>query len=69
MHIGPGSAILACMSNPAETATDEDDGSSRLILRLIFAGVGMMAIAGAFMWWTFGPSMFVTLVNTAMNCF
>ena len=57
------------MSNQAETASDQDDGSSRLILRLIFAGFGMMAIAGGLMWWTFGPSMFVTFVNTAMNCF
>jgi hypothetical protein len=57
------------MSNQVETASDQDDGSSRLILRLIFAGFGMMAIAGGLMWWTFGPSMFVTLVNTAMNCF
>lgn len=57
------------MSQQIDTPDEQDEAASRLVLWLIFAGLGMMAIAGGLMWWTFGPSMFVSLVNAAMNCF
>lgn len=49
--------------------TDEEAAASSRALRLIFAGVAMMTLAGAFMWWHFGPSMFMNLLAAAANCF
>lgn len=57
------------MTHPVESASDQHDAPSRLALWSLFAGLAMMAVAAIFMWWTFGPSMFVSLVNAAMNCF
>ena len=58
------------MSHQAETHDDlEPEGASRFAAWLIFAGVAMMALAGGFMWWRFGPSMFMNLITAAANCF
>lgn len=58
------------MSQHIDIETDQNGaGSSKLVLRLIFAGIGMMALAGGLMWWRFGPSMFMDLVTAAANCF
>lgn len=59
----------APMSQHIDTPDEQDEASSRLALRIIFAAVAMMALAGGFLWLKFGPSMFVSLVNAAMNCF
>lgn len=61
---------IASMSSQADIETDNAAmSSSRLVLRLIYAGIGMMALAGGLMWWRFGPSMFMDLVTAAVNCF
>ena len=57
------------MSQQIETTTKQDEASSRLALCIIFGAVAVMALAGGFLWLKFGPSMFVSLVNAAINCF
>jgi hypothetical protein len=58
------------MSQHVDIETDRNAArASRLVLRLIFVGIGMMALAGGLMWWRFGPSMFMDLVTAAANCF
>lgn len=57
----------AIEANPKEGG--DPDASSSLGLRLILVGFAMMALAGGLMWWRFGPSMFMSLVTAAANCF
>lgn len=61
------------MSEQTQSGHFEESGAdiapSRFGLRLIFAGVAMMALASGLMWWKFGPSMFMSLVTAAANCF
>lgn len=62
--------MAGAMTHQVDIPDDQDDaGSSKLALRLIFAGLAMMTFAGFFMWWKFGPSMFMTLLTAAANCF
>lgn len=58
------------MTHRVETEEDQDTGrASRLALGMIFGGIAMMFMAGGFMWWRFGPSMFMNLLTAAANCF
>ena len=52
-----------------QDAEDEIIAPSRLGLRLVFLGLAMMTLAAGLMWWHFGPSMFMSLLTAAANCF
>ena len=52
-----------------QLAQQDEARASKRAMRLIFAGVAMMALAGGVMWWRFGPSMFMSLLTAAANCF
>lgn len=54
---------------PAEQwSEDEYAPSSPWVLRVILAGFALMAIAAGFLWWRFGPAIFVELATTVTSC-
>ena len=58
------------MSNETQMGEEtQAQAASPMLMRLIYAGVAMMALAAVLMWWRFGPSMFMDLVTAAANCF
>lgn len=58
------------MQNDAQIAEEaRGERASPMLMRMIFAGLAMMAFAAGLMWWRFGPSMFMDLVTAAANCF
>ncbi len=45
-----------------------DAANARLAVRIMWAGVALMAAAGVLMWAKFGPTMFVDLATAVINC-
>ncbi|MDH7796665.1 MULTISPECIES: hypothetical protein [unclassified Beijerinckia] len=46
-----------------------DERSSRLAVRLVLAGFGLMFVAAMAMWINFGPTIFMDLVTAVASCF
>ncbi|MDB5569196.1 MAG: hypothetical protein JWN93_379 [Hyphomicrobiales bacterium] len=52
-----------------QQAQDDDDAASaRRAVRVMWAGVALMSLAGVLMWAKFGPTMFVDLATAVLNC-
>lgn len=56
------------MAHDVSTGTHEDR-SSRLAVRLVLAGFGLMFVAALAMWVSFGPTIFMDLATAVASCF
>lgn len=56
------------MTHDVDTAATEDR-SSRLAVRLVWAGFGLMFVAALAMWVSFGPTIFMDLATAVASCF
>jgi hypothetical protein len=59
----------AQQSQHIEDASPDDAASTRLAVRLALGGFAMMFVAGALMWVSFGPTIFIDLATAVVNCF
>ncbi|MBM3606954.1 MAG: hypothetical protein FJX29_00665 [Alphaproteobacteria bacterium] len=54
---------------PREEQTQASPAQARLVLWLMGSAVAVMTGAGVVLWLTFGPAIFVSMLNAAVNCF
>ncbi len=43
--------------------------NGRVFARLAAASFGLLFVAGALMWWRFGPAIFFDVLASLQNCF